>query len=229
MQALLLLASAAAVLAGAPLVQVGVYYESYCPDSIAFVTTQLWPAWQDTGVPAIMNVTMVPYGKCQENYNGTAWEFNCQHGDEECFGNTFTSCVMSHVGDIASYLPFINCIESADDPDSALQGCCQQSGIDFDTMNDCANGMEGNTLEHAMGLLTEALNPSIFVTGVPVITINGEESPDAEYNFLPDVCGNYTGTPKPQACSNAVRRPRPAHRASEKATKSGRRGWVARP
>ena len=42
-------------------VDVGVYYESLCPDSKHFITTQLVPAWNKLG--HYFNVGLKPFGK----------------------------------------------------------------------------------------------------------------------------------------------------------------------
>ena len=39
-----------------------VYYESLCPDSIRFVTQQLYPNWLHFG-PEILTVDLNPFGK----------------------------------------------------------------------------------------------------------------------------------------------------------------------
>lgn len=44
--------------------QVTVYFESYCPDSVKFLTTQLFPAYASP-LKEYMNVTLVPYGKAK--------------------------------------------------------------------------------------------------------------------------------------------------------------------
>lgn len=44
--------------------QVTVYFESYCPDSVKFLTTQLFPAYASP-LKEHMNVTLVPYGKAK--------------------------------------------------------------------------------------------------------------------------------------------------------------------
>ena len=43
-------------------VKLSVYYESLCPDSIRFITTQLFPTWQHFGND-ILNVDLHPFGK----------------------------------------------------------------------------------------------------------------------------------------------------------------------
>ena len=43
-------------------VKLSVYYESLCPDSIRFVTTQLYPNWKYFGQD-ILNIDLHPFGK----------------------------------------------------------------------------------------------------------------------------------------------------------------------
>ena len=95
-------------------VQLGVYYESMCPDSVRFFQEQLWPTWQKTHT--IIKLILVPFGNAyvgihafctmwhvsnsliidvhacvtvvlQEHKDGDKWVFQCQHGPDECTGN----------------------------------------------------------------------------------------------------------------------------------------------
>ena len=77
---------------GGDLVNFTLYYETLCPDCREFVSTQLWSAFQSVG--SIMNLTLVPYGNAKETYRQETklWQFSCQHGSEECWGNLLHSC-----------------------------------------------------------------------------------------------------------------------------------------
>lgn len=44
-------------------VHVAVYFESYCPDSIHFITQVLYPTWAKLKDTNVMKVTLFPYGK----------------------------------------------------------------------------------------------------------------------------------------------------------------------
>lgn len=44
-------------------VLVEAYFESLCPDSIRFITTQLYPTWQKLEKTGIMSVRIIPFGK----------------------------------------------------------------------------------------------------------------------------------------------------------------------
>lgn len=75
-------------------VEVGTYFESLCPDSRAFILTQLFPTFnklQDAN-PPIMTVNLVPFGNANISFvpktkRHPTVNFTCQHGDQECEGN----------------------------------------------------------------------------------------------------------------------------------------------
>ncbi len=86
----ILLLSLLAISASAENVKIGVYFESLCPDSKAFILKQLFPTFQKLN--SIITLEMVPFGnanytiidKTKEQFDV---EFECQHGLQECLGN----------------------------------------------------------------------------------------------------------------------------------------------
>ena len=46
-----------------PSVKLSVFYESLCGDSIRFITTQLFPAWQHFADDQTLQLDLVPFGK----------------------------------------------------------------------------------------------------------------------------------------------------------------------
>ena len=48
-------------------VNITVYYESLCPDSIEFITGQLYPTYQS--LEKYLNVEFVPFGNAEVNTN----------------------------------------------------------------------------------------------------------------------------------------------------------------
>ena len=46
------------------------------------------------------NVTFVPYGFAETTeVDGGGYEFSCQHGADECYGNIVQACTIAHTED----------------------------------------------------------------------------------------------------------------------------------
>ncbi|KAH9508278.1 Gamma-interferon-inducible lysosomal thiol reductase [Bulinus truncatus] len=184
----------------AGLVNFTVYYESLCPDCKNFITTMLFPSYQK--ISSIMNLSLVPYGNAREKQVGDHWEFECQHGEEECIGNIIDTCAIAIVKNIAVYFPFINCMEaSSAKPLDAAKVCASKFPVPLDAILNCSRSSIGNRLEHEMAAQTEALKPPHQY--VPWVTLNGVHTEDiekaAEEDLVKLICDTYKGT-KPPAC-----------------------------
>merc|ERR1719427_384529 len=186
-------------------VQVDLYYESLCPYCRQFITEQLYPTWNKLYNTRIFNVSIVPYGNAQEKQvSPDKYEYECQHGPDECTLNLVENCVMKHTGDaIEKYFPVINCIESSDQPIADSKKCVEKAGLKWKTIEKCVNGSEGNMLIHKAAMKTSALNPPHKY--VPWIVVNGAHSDDmqqdAQSDLLKFVCDTYTGD-KPSECGS---------------------------
>ncbi|XP_075060793.1 gamma-interferon-inducible lysosomal thiol reductase [Mixophyes fleayi] len=183
-------------------VQVELYYESLCGGCRKFLALQLFPTW--LMLNDIMNITLVPYGNAVEKNDSGKWEFQCQHGPDECFGNTIEACLMYLLKDIDLYFPPIFCMEFSPNVTKALEPCLAAYVPDISAKEvlECVNGDLGNKLMHQNALRTEALQPQHQY--VPWVVINGKhddtlqsKAQDALFNLI---CDLYTGT-KPDACS----------------------------
>ncbi|XP_053320065.1 gamma-interferon-inducible lysosomal thiol reductase [Spea bombifrons] len=185
-----------------PAVQVELYYESLCGGCRNFIVTQLFPTW--LMLNNIMNVTLVPYGNAMEKNNSGKWEFECQHGPEECVGNMMEACLMYYLGNLDDYFLVIFCMESSNNVTMALDACLSiyEPSLSSKKVVECVNSDLGNKLMHQNALRTEALNPPHKY--VPWIVINGKHSDDlqsrAQSALFNLICETYTG-PKPDACS----------------------------
>lgn len=182
------------------------------------MSSQLWSAFQS--ISSIMNLTVVPYGNAKvmftmiififtsnDNYfvvvvkqetwrNETKlWQFTCQHGTDECWGNLLHSCLIYYYPQTADHLPFIHCMESDDQDDirTAADKCSKQFNISMDSLNGCMNSRLGNNLEHQNAVQTDNLNPPHKY--VPWVTLNGVHTEDiqnqAETNLIALICNNY--------------------------------------
>ena len=189
------------------LVNFTLYYETLCPDCREFMSGQLWKAFQE--VSDIMNLVIVPYGNAKETWRNETklWQFTCQHGANECWGNLLHSCFLYFNPKTADHLPFIHCMESDDQDDirNASIKCAQQFKIDLEPITKCMNSRFGNNLQHLNAQLTEALNPAHQY--VPWVTLNGAHNDDIQNKAQDDlvglICDTYTGDNKPAACDSA--------------------------
>ncbi|EDW02789.1 GH10843 [Drosophila grimshawi] len=74
-----------------------VFYEALCPDSKYFITKQLLPAYKNAA--PIMEVQLVPYGKCAKQHN-----FENIDLIQKCFDSNHGSELMKLNGDATSAL-----------------------------------------------------------------------------------------------------------------------------
>ena len=181
-------------------VKVELYYESLCPGCRAFIMGQLYPTFQKLQNSEIMDIGLYPYGNAQETQRGNVWEFNCQHGPEECDLNLVETCALHMLSHPVQFMPFIHCLET--NPSMAnAKACASQLAIEWGPISNCVNGSEGNHLEHQMAVKTRALNPPHQY--VPWIVVNGVHNDQiqeaAQSNLMQVVCTTYTGV-KPHAC-----------------------------
>ena len=184
-------------------VNVSLYYESLCPDCIRFMKEQFFPTWMTFKSTGIMHVDIIPYGNANEvEVSPGYYNFTCQHGPKECTGNLIENCILKYQKyDADAYMPIIHCIESADNPISAAEKCVTDGKMDWNTIDTCSKGKEGNALMHKSAQLTDALQPPH--NWVPWITINGVHTDQIQQEAVSDLakllCDSYTGV-KPQEC-----------------------------
>lgn len=182
-----------------PKVKVSVYYETLCPDSIAFIVSQLWPVFKTVG--SIIEVDLVPYGKASYTPSGDTWNFQCQHGKKECQGNKIHSCVLDLYPNIDKSLAFVFCSMSAHDPVAASETCAYKNSLDWVKISLCSDNVLGSKLLQANGVRTESLQPKLVF--VPWILVDNKYT-DSQLqasldNLLSVVCKAYQG-PKPSEC-----------------------------
>ncbi|KAL6104358.1 ifi30 [Pungitius sinensis] len=179
-------------------VEVALYYESLCPGCRMTLTQILLPTW--VLLSDIMSLTLVPYGNAQEKPDGQKFNYECQHGEQECLGNMIETCLLNMTD--AAY-QIIYCMESSSDVIKAAQSCAQlhSPGLSWDSVTSCVKGDVGNQLMHQNALKTGALQPPHQY--VPWVTINGEHTEELQEKALNSlftlVCSMYKG-PKIPAC-----------------------------
>ena len=172
-------------------VKLDVYYECLCPDSRYFVLHQLLPTLEAVG--SMLEVNMWPYGKATTRVTSDGYEFDCQHGEQECIGNMFHACVEDKVEDAAKRLEMIKCMISDNyEPENSAKKCAGEGGVDFEEILTCATGPHGRELHYQAGIKTQALSPK--VSFIPTIEIDESQMSQKAIlkNLLKEVCAVYS-------------------------------------
>jgi len=146
-----------------------------------------------------MNVTVVPFGNARLK-NG---KVTCQHGDDECKGNRWEQCAISHAfGNSSSSFAFIYCMEMAgDNMLSHVTKCAGEASLDYKALSACFAGPESDQLQKKAAADTPANHQY-----VPWVVVDGKHSAAAENSYkglVTSVCAAYKGGAKPKECSNS--------------------------
>ncbi|CAF2048979.1 unnamed protein product [Rotaria magnacalcarata] len=184
-------------------VNLTVYYETLCPDCRQFISTQVWNAYQS--ILSIVNISFVPYGNAHEVYRPETklYEFYCQHGADECYGNLIHSCLIYIYQNTTQHLPFIYCTESTEgDVETVAVQCAEKTSIDYSKVSACVQSRLGNQLQHLNAAQTDSLQPQHQY--VPWVTVNGVHTEDmeqqAEKDLIGLICKTYKGSNPPAQC-----------------------------
>uniref|UniRef100_A0A1B6K2I2 Gamma-interferon-inducible lysosomal thiol reductase n=1 Tax=Homalodisca liturata TaxID=320908 RepID=A0A1B6K2I2_9HEMI len=175
-------------LSGGKKVLVTVFYECLCPDSKSFIHNHLLPSFEKA--PHLLQLHLIPYGKAETRLTSRgSYEFECQHGSSECFGNKVHACAINKVEDEMKSLRVISCLmEDHGDIEGAGAECSTKFGVNWGPILDCAKGKEGNDLLKEHGDSTNALNPKISF--VPTILLNHKRDgqPAILKNLWKEIC-----------------------------------------
>ena len=201
--ALCLLLSVTAIAADDRL-NVTLLYEFLCGGCQKAIRTSIGPALSK-GLLQMVNLKMVPFGNATEKQNGSSWTFDCQHGADECYGNTIENCMLAHIPDVEKALNALVRMEvHATDgltPDQCLDNTASELNLDHDLIRSCAKGDEGVTLLHQAAVNTPTHKY------VPWVLIDGQHADfDDEFAVTAEgifewACGKYQGANKPAGCS----------------------------
>jgi len=165
-------------------VPIHVYYESRCPYSLDFLSSTLFPLWNNEELRAYLDFKLYPYGNAVAIPNANISEgykfwhpeaeaypniHVCQHGPEECLGNTIQACLLKKL-DPDKSLAVIFCM--ADAPSQSIEmssfECMKKHDVSLEVVAQCANGGVGNSLMTTNGERTRAAG----VTQTPWVLIN---------------------------------------------------------
>ena len=170
--------------------QIDVLFESLCPDSINFITKSFRPFFEAIDHQKLANVTFYPYGNAQQKFDGKKWDFICQHGVNECYGNLIESCAIKH-NDNVFVSKFIICVEGKikmfrQDFNATVKECLKNEDPKINTtLFECVNSDEGNKYQHEIATFTEGIVPPH--TYVPWIIVDGKHDAQIETYIIEDM------------------------------------------
>jgi interferon gamma-inducible protein 30 len=160
---------------------IDVYIESLCPDCMDFINDSFRIFQENTSINKLAVINFYPYGNAQEKWAKDRWEFTCQHGPNECAGNTIETCALQKMDKLTSY-EFIVCFESTvrktKDFVNALNNCVSDEELRKRIL-ECGTSAEGNNLQHLIAKITPAEHKY-----VPWVTVNGVHQEDVENKIL---------------------------------------------
>jgi len=124
------------------------------------------------------------------------WNFHCSHGQNECYGNTYLSCVDgldSTTTDQA--VLFSACfLKNQDKIPGIAQDCAKAAGVDWTTLNTCFSGDQGKDFMTANAKMSAIISESSEYT--PTVWVDGKQVSPLTVKAI---CDAYTGD-KPAAC-----------------------------
>ncbi|XP_075227783.1 gamma-interferon-inducible lysosomal thiol reductase-like protein isoform X2 [Lycorma delicatula] len=184
-------------------VNMTIFYETLCPYSMKFFTSQLGPVWKEFN--NYINVEFIPYGHANQTYQNGTWNFKCQHGDNECKYNIYHACVINNIKNVDKVVRILTCLMTDKQESRLIDSCMSENTIKKNTkdkVTDCSNNNEGRELLSAYGNETNNFQPKVQYVPSPVFNGALKESDrvDAYYNLKEVVC-KYLN-PKPPQCSN---------------------------
>jgi interferon gamma-inducible protein 30 len=160
---------------------IDVFIESLCPDCMEFIGGSFKQYQSAVDHEQLAVVNFYPFGNAKESWNGSNWTFECQHGPNECYGNTIEACALNHLSENEGK-NFLICIEGnivklSKNFDKAVEVCVSDENTRKNIL-ECANGSEGNKLMHEVAQKTPKHNY------VPWVHFNGEHDVNKENKIL---------------------------------------------
>lgn len=179
------------------LAKIDVYLESLCPDCGEFIRNSFAEYLSNPDYKSLAEVEFYPYGNAHETLFNDRYIFRCQHGSKECYGNTVQVCALNKM-DYETGLKFMVCIENDlennhKNIDKALSSCVSDEKL-MKAILECAEGTEGNLLQHNVALATHPDH-----TYVPWVVFNGIHDQEIEDKILNNMTGFLCGLKENEA------------------------------
>ena len=101
-------------------VSINIYYESLCPYSRQYVIEQLYPTY-NSDLGKYLDVGLFPIALQYTPDGSGGWNFECQHGNNECVGNQYQVCLIDQIKEESIQIAALNCILDDNQPHSATE------------------------------------------------------------------------------------------------------------
>ena len=182
--------------------KIQVYIESLCPDCVNFITKSFKDFYEKVQNANLADIEFIPFGNAKEVYNTTTkkYDFDCQHGENECYGNLIETCAIQVMGKIKSYETIL-CIESNiagfdKNFDKTLEYCLSNDKTTLEEIKTCVGSDMGNYYEHQMAQKTGDHK------WVPWIIVNGVHDENVENQIIASLTDYLCGDDKSKCYSN---------------------------
>ncbi|KAJ8965017.1 hypothetical protein NQ314_004415 [Rhamnusium bicolor] len=135
----------------------------------AFLVTQFGPAYKR--IEDKIDIDLIPFGKATVANNSGTWNFTCQHGDGECYGNKIHACAIA-LYPVVTSTQFVLCAMASGNSslDENLQNCAASTNITWTSIQECLSSGKANELLASNGDRTSAVEPKIAF--IPTIVYN---------------------------------------------------------
>lgn len=170
---------------------IDVFMECLCPHCQGFVTGSFARFLRNPSHSSLAKVRFFPYGNAEETEHDGHYEFDCQHGENECYGNVVEVCALEKL-EYEAGLHFMVCMEKGirkydENINKALTYCVKDSNMLHKILK-CASGNEGNSLQHKVAKATPSNNQY-----VPWILFNGTHDEKIEAQILENMTAFLCG------------------------------------
>jgi hypothetical protein len=186
------------------IVEIEVYYEALCSDSVKFVSNQLLPTFNK--LSKFINVTFIPFaqGNITTNSTNNTLDLTCKRKGE-CNADRVHACGIHKIKDSEQLIKFVNCslTEGYNSPNKTVptEACGKNSNIDTAVITEiisCANSTDSNPW--LQGYMNKSATAQ--VKSVPKVLINKISTEDLESTvpFMNAVCKQIPVELQPEDC-----------------------------
>jgi interferon gamma-inducible protein 30 len=161
--------------------KIDIFTESLCPDCMEFLQASLSAYQSNPSKTQLADIYIYTYGNAHESWNGSKWVFECQHGNNECYGNFIETCAKAKLNK-DEYFNFLICLDGSliksesEDFNKAISDCLENEKVKL--ILECANSDEGDRLEHEVAQKTPEHDY------VPWVVVDGRHDENVEQQIF---------------------------------------------